>query len=118
MQAVVTSILKERLMSIGDPPRPERKQTRVQCVVEIVLDSSAGRRASRISDLSIGGCYVESISTYRIGEELAFELKSDGRTLRFTGEVAYVLEGFGFGLKFTNLGPEHLEFLKAEVRPD
>jgi len=118
MQAVVTSILKERLLSLGDPPRPERKQTRVQYVVEIVLDSSAGRRSSRISDLSMGGCYVESISTYRVGEELAFELKSNGKTLRFTGEVAYVLEGFGFGLKFTNLGSDHLDFLKAAVQPD
>lgn len=118
MQAVVTSFLKERLMSIGDPPRPERQQDRVSYVVEIILDSSAGRRSSRISDLSMGGCYVESIATYRVGEELAFELRSNGTELRFTGEIAYILEGFGFGLKFKDLGEEHLQFLKAVVGLD
>ncbi|MBK9163269.1 MAG: PilZ domain-containing protein [Acidobacteria bacterium] len=105
-------------MSIGDPPRPERQQNRVSYVVEIILDSSVGRRSSRISDLSLGGCYVESIASYREGEEVAFELRSGETELRFTGEVAYVLEGFGFGLKFTDLGEEHLQFLKAVVGLD
>jgi hypothetical protein len=99
-------------MSIGEPPRPERKDDRVNVAVEIILDSSAGRRASRISDLSFGGCYVESISNYRVGEIVTFELKNrDGAAISFRGEIAYVLEGFGFGLKFLELGEEQTAFL-------
>lgn len=82
-------------------------------MIEIILDSSAGRRSSRISDLSLGGCFVESITSYRVGEVLAFELQSsDGKVLRFSGRVAYVLETFGFGLEFLDLASEQREFLE------
>ncbi len=84
--------------------------------VEIILDSAAGRRSTRISDLSLGGCYVESMTNFREGEEVAFELQApDGRTLRFTGTVAYLLEGFGFGLKFDELNDEQAQFVRSAL---
>ncbi|HMO79879.1 MAG TPA: PilZ domain-containing protein [Pyrinomonadaceae bacterium] len=107
------------LMSIGEPPRPERNNDRLNVAIEIILDSSAGRRASRISDLSFGGCYVESISNFRVGEIVTFELKDrDGTTISFKGEIAYVLEGFGFGLKFLGLGEEQNAFLRRALTAD
>ncbi len=106
-------------MSIGEPPRPERNNDRLNVAIEIILDSSAGRRASRISDLSFGGCYVESISNFRVGEIVTFELKDrDGTTISFKGEIAYVLEGFGFGLKFLGLGEEQNAFLRRALTAD
>ncbi|CAN5722598.1 hypothetical protein BH24ACI3_BH24ACI3_01910 [soil metagenome] len=75
-------------------------------MIDIILDSSAGRRSSRISDLSVGGCFVESMTNYHEGEELAFELRSsDGNVLRFTGRVAYVMENFVSGLSFRASDP-------------
>lgn len=62
--------------------------------------------------MSMGGCYIESITNYRKGEAISFELQNTaGQCLRFQGNVAYVLEGFGFGLTFSNLTAEHLAFL-------
>lgn len=96
-----------------------RKHERIPMIVEIVLDSSAGRRPSRISDLSMGGCYVDSIASFRVGEPLSFDLKSPTiGTVTFSGEVAYVLEGFGFGLKFTQMGPQQLVFLRHTLSVD
>lgn len=89
-----------------------RKHKRSEIIREIVLESSAGRRQSRISDMSMGGCYIESITNFRKGEEISFDLQNTaGQTLRFQGSVAYVLEGFGFGLTFINLTKDHLKFL-------
>lgn len=66
--------------------------------------------------MSMGGCYVESITNFRQGEELAFDLSTTaGDVLRFSGSVAYVLEGFGFGLTFTNLTPDHIDFLTRTI---
>jgi hypothetical protein len=94
----------------------DRRSERAEIVAEIILESSAGRRSSRISDMSMGGCYIESITNYRKGEMVTFELKNTvGDVLRFTGNVAYVLDGFGFGLTFTNVGPSHLEFLRSSL---
>lgn len=94
-----------------------RKQERSDVHTEIVLESSAGKRQSRISDMSAGGCFIESMTSFREGEPVAFELHTtSGATLRFSGTVAYVLEGFGFGMTFTDLTPEHIAFL-AGVLP-
>jgi hypothetical protein len=93
-----------------------RKHERTDIVREIVLESSAGKRQSRISDMSMGGCYIESITNFRKGEAVTFDLSSTaGEVLRFSGNVAYVLDGFGFGLTFTNLTPNHVTFLSRTL---
>jgi hypothetical protein len=35
----------------------------------------------------------------------------DGEAQEFNGRVAYLLEGFGFGVEFIDLRDEHREFL-------
>lgn len=93
-----------------------RKHHRSELIKEIVLESSAGKRQSRISDMSMGGCYIESITNFRKGEPVSFDLASTtGDVLRFSGNVAYVLDGFGFGLTFTNLTSNHITFLSRTL---
>lgn len=93
-----------------------RLHDRKTVAMETVLDSSSGLRESRISDLSLGGCYVESMTSFNPGELVAFDLiDTAGDSVGFTGEVAYVLEGFGFGLRFTNIGPDQLQFLHEAI---
>lgn len=95
-----------------------RKLDRKSVAIEIVLESAVGRRPSRISDISLGGCYVESINNYRKGEPVSFELQTEtGETLTFTGEITYVLEGFGFGMKFTGLTPPQIAYLNKIITP-
>jgi hypothetical protein len=97
------------------PRRHERSGIRK----EISLTSTSGRRETLISDLSLGGCYIESISVYSPGEEVEFDLRDEtGRTLHFTGTIAYVLDGQGFGLNFTNLTSDHLAFLETALAAD
>jgi len=96
----------------------KRLLDRKSVAIEIILESSIGRRPSRISDISLGGCYVESINNFRKGEIVSFEVETQtGETLTFTGEIAYVLEGFGFGMKFTSLTPPHIAFLNKIIGP-
>ena len=85
---------------------------------EILLHSASGRRDMCFSDLSMGGCYIETINNYRPGEEVSFDVQDDaGRALRFEGQVAYVHEGFGFGMEFADLGPEQVAYLKSAMPP-
>lgn len=74
---------------------------------EVVLEWASGKREARITDLSPGGCYVDTIATIPEGESLSFSLQmADGESIPLTGDVAYVMPGFGFGIKFTNLSDE------------
>lgn len=94
-----------------------RQQERVTYLIEIVLECASGKREARISDLSPGGCYIDSIVAVQEGEPVAFSLNSPtGDTLPFTGEVAYVLDGFGFGVKFTDLTDERKAFLDDIIK--
>jgi hypothetical protein len=89
-----------------------RKNNRVSFLREIFFEWSSGSRAARISDLSAGGCYIDTIATVSEGELITFDLHADdGTTMRFTGRVAYVMPGMGFGVQFTEMSPGCKEFL-------
>ena len=84
-----------------------RKEERVAYLTEVVLQWSSGKREARITDLSSGGCYVDTIATIPEGESVSFTLStSAGQSIDLIGKVAYVLPGFGFGIEFTDLSDE------------
>ena len=84
-----------------------RKHERSTFLTEITLESASGKREARISDLSEGGCFVDTIVTVRPGEAVTLSGPVDGGwQLNVTGTVAYVLDGFGFGLQFDELSDE------------
>lgn len=89
-----------------------RESERLPFLDEIMLEFSSGQREARISDISAGGCYVDSIASVSQGEPVTFDISTGGgNSISFTGEVAYVLNGMGFGIKFTNLTEEQKAFL-------
>lgn len=98
-----------------------REHERVPYLTEVVLEFASGRREARVSDLSEGGCYVESWAVgVRVGDTVGFELQMPGGALLpVVGEVAYATEGMGFGVKF--LGQDEMtrsrirEFVEAEA---
>lgn len=79
-----------------------RQHERTQYFTEISLECASGKRQARISDISLGGCFVDTITNVCEGEEvkLSGELGS-GEHLDVKGKVAYVMNGFGFGVAFT-----------------
>ena len=82
-------------------PRTHERQA---ILTEIELESASGKREARISDLSYGGCFVDTIMTARVGEDVMLRLRSDsGDHLELSGHIAYILDGFGFGIQFGEL---------------
>ena len=91
----------------------KRDNERQQFLSEIVLEFASGKREARISDISLGGCYVDSIATVAEGEPISLVISIlTGESMRLTGEVAYLLPGFGFGIRFTDLTEERTDFLE------
>ena len=81
-----------------------RKHERSTFLTEVLLESSSGRREARISDVSEGGCFVDTIVTMGPGEEVSLSgTLEGGEKFAVTGKVAYVMEGFGFGVEFTDI---------------
>lgn len=93
-----------------------RQEERITHLEEVELEFASGKRLARISDISRGGCYVDTIATVPVGEPVSFRFTRPGaEQVQFRGTVAYLLEGFGFGIKFEELGPEAAEFLEALI---
>jgi len=89
-----------------------RKEERLSYLKEVELEFSSGKRAARISDISPGGCYIDSIAQVPIGDPLTLRIGStDGSSMVFTGKVAYILGGFGFGVEFIEVSDDQRQFL-------
>ena len=84
-----------------------RKHERSQYLNEVTLEWASGKREARISDLSLGGCFVDTIVLVRPGDEVTVKGKlGGGEELELKGKVAYVMDGFGFGMSFADLSDE------------
>jgi hypothetical protein len=94
-----------------------RKDTRVSVRLEVEWGGWPSRCPDVTSDVSLGGCYVESLNPVEVGEVLNLSLcLPSSKTLRFRGEVRYHQPTIGFGLRFLELSPIEQATLKALLR--
>jgi PilZ domain len=95
-----------------------RKDTRVPVRLEVEWARGQRSRCPDVtSDLSLGGCYVESLNPVKVGEVLNLSLSLPAnKTLRFRGEVRYHQPTIGFGIEFLQLSPFERATLTALIR--
>jgi hypothetical protein len=85
---------------------------RVRFPLEMRWEGLSGRHTSRIYDISLSGCYVETLGEVQTGERVRFGVQSPtGRWLTFEGEVAHHQPNMGFGLRFVNLSETQRDVL-------
>ena len=81
-----------------------RKQERTPISLKIILEWSSGKREARITDLSLGGCFIDCLTPISEGEPVSFKIKiSEREFLDLRGEIVYVFRGVGFGVRFFSL---------------
>ena len=81
-----------------------RRYERVDIPLEARWEGLAGRQSARISDISLGGCYVETLGQVAEGEQINFEIRlPTERWLRLRGIVAHYYPNLGFGVRFFDL---------------
>jgi hypothetical protein len=65
-----------------------------------------------VTDLSEGGCYLDTVGEVMTGEIVAFRvLMPDEDWLYLEGEVKHHRHGFGFGVQFIDLNDEQTQKL-------
>jgi len=98
-------------------PRPDatdrRQHQRLGRPFEGNWRGASGANKCRISDLSIGGCFVETLATPTSGEEthVTILLGAD-HSMTFGGKVVYIEPKMGFAVKFHELSPDGVEQLQ------
>ena len=92
--------------------RERREDERKGVSLEAWWESLSGRQQARVSDLSMGGCYVDTLAPVEVDEVIVFAIrKPDGSWLELRGRVVTRDPG-GFSLAFTFLTDEEQQELK------
>lgn len=95
------------------PYDPPRRHDRVETPLEVRWSGLSGRQVARLSDIGLGGCYIESLGQVSDGEEIRIEIQlPTGRWLSLRGMIVYHLQNLGFGLRFIDLSETQVEVIR------
>jgi hypothetical protein len=94
-----------------------RAKPRLQVSLDAMWDSSTEAHSARVTDLSEGGCFLDSVGEVRLGEIVGFRiLLPDEDWLYLEGEVRHYSAGRGFGVQFVELNEEQKEKLQELIK--
>ena len=83
---------------------------------DVCLDAVWDGCTARVTDLSEGGCYIDSLNQPNVGDILNLKLQlPNGGWLELTGEVAHQTPPLGFGLRFVELTDVQLINLRSLI---
>ena len=100
--------VKQARRSMPEPTGTRRAQQRFHCTggVEMRRNETAPPVFGNLSDLSLSGCYVETVSTLPVGSEILFMLRVRDSVIRGRAQVKTSNHAVGLGLIFTQLSRE------------
>lgn len=81
--------------------------------LEAVEPDSDTRLQGRTTDLSEGGCYVDTLSPFPAGTCVKACLSKEGRSFESQARVVYSVVGMGMGLRFEAMEPQQFGVLKS-----
>ena len=113
-QQVLTTLLF--LIVTAKKMDERRSGHRWDVVLDAIWDGTSGNYTARITDLSDGGCYMDSLGDVSLGEPVNLKLKlPGGEWLELSGEVAHHTPPVGFGVRFLDLSENQLKTLRAFI---
>jgi PilZ domain len=99
-------------MTTPDNERREHQRLKIKVPIEIYTENSTSPIRGATSDLSLTGCYIETIFPFPIGTQLEIKLQMEG-TLLVVGTVVTSDPQVGNGIHFNRMLPEDIEELRA-----
>lgn len=78
-----------------------------------VVDAESGvELQGRVTDLSLSGCYVDTMSPLPGGRPVRVKITHQGKTFEAQARVAYSQQVMGMGVAFVKAEPEQLKTLQ------
>ena len=94
----------------------QRRHPRVAIPVDGRWQGGSGGAHCRISDISLGGCYIQCLSQAARGEETTVTICfSPARSMTLPGSVVYSDPRMGFAVEFYAMAPDTQEELRQEI---
>jgi PilZ domain len=99
-------------METPDDNRRQSPRIKVKVPFELYIDGSTSPIRGATADLSLTGCYIETIFPFPLGTDLELRLRLDD-TLLVLGKVVTCDPQVGNGIQFTRMLPEDIDELRA-----
>jgi len=97
----------------GKKNREQRNEPRYPFVAQVVVvdERSGARISARISDLSLGGCYVDTLNPFPLGTTVRLRIHKNDQIFDARASTASSHTGSGMGLLFGEMTPEQRSML-------
>lgn len=79
--------------------------------IELIETESSVQIEARTGDLSLHGCYVDTMNPFPVGSKVRVRITHDEATFEALGRVAHSQSNVGMGIFFTEIQPAHLKLL-------
>jgi hypothetical protein len=97
-------------MNLG---KERREAKRISYICEVECEGAGiSRLATRITDLSMTGAFIDSMTNYAPGTLLTLKFRVKGTLIETQCEVRYSLRQMGMGVCFVNMPPEYAAVLE------
>ncbi|HEY4837621.1 MAG TPA: PilZ domain-containing protein [Candidatus Acidoferrales bacterium] len=96
------------------PHQKKRAVRRIQLVAtaEVTARDTDTLLSARMSELGLGGCYVDTLSPFPAGTLVHVRIIRDGGAFECEAKVVYIHGGFGMGIAFTNMALDQRRMLE------
>jgi hypothetical protein len=88
--------------------RREARRYAFICSAELTEVESGARISARTTDLSLRGCYIDTLNPFPVGTRVRLQLTKNDQHLQFRAEVTSCHMGSGMGLIFEQLTPAQM----------
>ena len=93
--------------------KERREAKRISYICEVECEGAGiNRLATRITDLSTTGAFIDSMVNYAPGTRLTLKFRVKDLPIETDCEVRYSLRQTGMGVQFIDMQPEHLALLE------
>ena len=79
---------------------------------ELREENSGSRMNTRISDLSFGGCYVDTVNPLPDGTAVQLKIFTSTHSFEAPATVVYSHTHLGMGMKFGEVAPQYEQILR------
>jgi hypothetical protein len=96
--------------------RERRGNERKRLLLEAKWESMSGAHEARVDDVSLGGCFVNTLGRVEPEEEVNLQIQlPSGPWLPLRGYVTSYQPGVGFGVSFNSLNEEETAALRELI---
>jgi PilZ domain-containing protein len=99
------------------PLQPAKPRSVRRCPLvasaEVTELHSEALLSARTSEIGLGGCYVDALNSFPEGTLVRLRIIRDQGVFETKAKVVYCDPGFGMGLAFTEMTPDHRSLLEA-----